>query len=284
MVSIAASSNGEGKNALAACDSDDGVTDSLINNPLTCKFDPGALLCTVEETDACLTAPQVAAARSVYANATNPRTKEKIFPGMAPGSEVTWGAVAGTTPFPIPVDFYKYFVYSNPEWDWKQFDLDKDVAAGDEKLGKLMNAIDPDLDKFRDRGGKLIMYHGWNDQLIQPHNSIDYYTSVQKKLGTKDTDDFLRLFMAPGMGHCMGGAGPNVFDALTALDQWVEGAPPPDRIVATKFDDDVAGALGLPAKVLRSRPLCAWPKVARWHGNGSSDAEENFICVDPASP
>ena len=122
------------KAALAACDSDDGVTDSLINNPLTCKFDPGALLCTVEETDACLTAPQVAAARSVYANATNPRTKEKIFPGMAPGSEVTWGAVAGTTPFPIPVDFYKYFVYSNPEWDWKQFDLDKDVAAGDESV------------------------------------------------------------------------------------------------------------------------------------------------------
>ncbi len=257
------------KAALAACDSDDGVTDSLINNPLTCKFDPGALLCTVEETDACLTAPQVAAARSVYANATNPRTKEKIFPGMAPGSEVTWGAVAGTTPFPIPVDFYKYFVYSNPEWDWKQFDLDKDVAAGDEKLGKLMNAIDPDLDKFRDRGGKLIMYHGWNDQLIQPHNSIDYYTSVQKKLGTKDTDDFLRLFMAPGMQHCAGGVGPNTFDAVTALEQWVEKGVKPAEIVASHT---TSGAVD------RTRPLCPHPQVATYKGSGSIDEAASFVC------
>jgi len=193
------------KGALAACDAGDGVTDSLISNPLACKFDPSALLCTGAETDACLTAPQVDAAKKIYAYSTNPRTKEKIFAGSAPGSEITWTAMAGgPNPFAIPVEFYKYFVYENPDWDWKTFDFDKDVKHADEKFAKLLNAVDPDLDPFKKRGGKLIMYHGWNDQLIQPYNSIDYFTSVQKKLGTRDTDDFARLFMAPGMQHCAG--------------------------------------------------------------------------------
>ena len=257
------------KGALTACDAADGVTDSLINNPLACKFDPGVLLCSGEETDACLTQPQVDAAKKIYASSINPRTKAKIFPGMAPGSEITWRAIAGDSPFAIPVDFYKYFVYGNAEWDWKQFDLDKDVAAGDEKFGNLMNAVDPDLDKFRDRGGKLIMYHGWNDQLIQPYNSIDYFTSVQKKMGTKDTDDFLRLFMAPGMTHCAGGVGPNTFDAVTALEQWVKKGVKPAEMVASHM---TSGAVG------RTRPLCPYPQVATYKGNGSIDEAASFVC------
>jgi feruloyl esterase len=271
------------KGALAACDASDGVTDSLINNPLACKFDPGTLLCRGESStfapgatadksdppDACLTAPQVEAARKIYANATNPRTKEKIFPGMAPGSEITWTAMAGAQPFPIPVDFYKYFVYSNPEWDWKQFDFDKDIAAGDEKFGKLLNAIDPDLKAFKNHGGKLILYHGWNDQLIQAHNTIDYFTSVQKKMGTRETDDFARLFMAPGMLHCAGGVGPNTFDAVTALEQWVEKGTKPAQIVASHMTQGV---------VDRTRPLCPYPQVATWDGRGSIDEAASFVC------
>ena len=258
------------KGALAACDAGDGVTDSLISNPLACKFDPSALLCNGAETDACLTAPQVDAAKKIYAYSTNPRTKEKIFAGMAPGSEITWTAMAGgPNPFAIPVDFYKYFVYENPDWDWKTFDFDKDVKNADEKFAKLLNAVDPDLDKFKNRGGKLIMYHGWNDQLIQPYNSIDYFTSLQKKLGTRDTDDFARLFMVPGMQHCAGGVGPNTFDAVTALEQWVEKSTKPAQLTASHMSN---GAVD------RTRPLCPYPQVASYTGVGSVDEAASFVC------
>lgn len=258
------------KGALAACDAGDGVTDSLISNPLTCTFDPGTLLCKGDETDACLTAPQVDAARKIYAYSTNPRTMEKIFAGMAPGSEITWTAMAGgPNPFAIPVDFYKYFVYENPDWDWKTFDFDKDVALADEKFAKLLNAVDPDLGAFKKRGGKLIMYHGWNDQLIQPYNSIDYFTSVQKKIGTRDTDEFARLFMAPGMQHCTGGVGPNTFDAVSALEQWVEKQTKPAQLTASHMSNGV---------VDRTRPLCPYPQVANYKGMGSIDDAASFVC------
>jgi feruloyl esterase len=254
---------------LAACDAADGVTDKLVGNPLACRFDPGTLLCSGVETDACLTAPQIDAARKIYAYSTNPRTKEKIFPGMAPGSEITWTALVGKQPFSIPVDFYKYFVYENPDWDWKTFDFDKDVALADEKFAKLLNAVDPDLSAFKKRGGKLIMYHGWNDQLIQPYNSIDYFTSVQAKMGARDTDDFARLFMAPGMTHCAGGVGPSSFDAVTALEQWVEKGVKPAQLVASHMTSGV---------VDRTRPLCPYPQVASYKGTGSIDEAASFVC------
>jgi feruloyl esterase len=257
------------KGALAACDAGDGVTDSLINNPLACKFDPGTLACSGEETDACLTAPQIDAARKIYADSINPKTKKKIFPGMAPGSEITWTALVGERPFSIPVDFYKYFVFSNPDWDWKTLDFDKDVDKADEKFGKLMNATDPDLKDFSKRGGKLLLYHGWNDQLIQPQNTIDYYASVTKKLGLRETDDFARLFMVPGMTHCSGGVGPNTFDAVTALEQWVEKGTKPAQIVASHTSNGV---------VDRTRPLCPYPQVATWDGRGNIDEAASFVC------
>jgi feruloyl esterase len=258
------------KGALAACDAGDGVTDGLINNPLACKFDPGTLLCKAEQSVDCLTAPQVEAARKIYAYSVNPRTKEKIFAGMAPGSEITWTAMAGgPNPFSIPVEFYKYFVHENPDWDWKTFDFDKDVALADEKFAKLLNAVDPDLSAFKSRGGKLIMYHGWNDQLIQPYNAIDYFTSVQKKMGERETDDFARLFMAPGMTHCAGGVGPNSFDHVTALEQWVEKGVKPAQIIASHATAGV---------VDRTRPLCPYPQVATYDGRGSINEASSFVC------
>jgi len=263
------------KAALAACDAGDGVTDALINNPLACKFDPGTLACRGESldspaSDSCLTPPQIDAARKIYAYSTNPRTKERIFAGMAPGSEITWTAMAGgPNPFAIPVEFYKYFVYSNPDWDWKTFDFDKDVALADEKFAKLLNAVDPDLSAFKKRGGKLIMYHGWNDQLIQPYNSIDYFTSVRQKMGGRETDDFARLFMAPGMQHCAGGVGPNTFDAVSALELWVEKGTKPAQLDATHRTNGV---------VDRTRPLCPYPQVATYKGSGSIDDAASFVC------
>ena len=258
------------KGAIAACDAHDGVTDGLLENPARCSFDPGTLLCTNEANDACLTAAQVGAARKIYASAVNPRTKEEIFPGMPPGSELTWGALTGgTQPFSIALDFYKYFVFADPTWDWKTMDFDKDVAAGEEKAGKVLNAIDPDLRAFKARGGKLIMYHGWNDQLISPLNTINYFERVRKTLGANETDEVARLFMAPGMLHCGGGPGPNTFDAVGALEQWVEHGSKPAQLVASHATDGV---------VDRTRPLCPYPQVATFTGTGSTDTAASFVC------
>ena len=157
----------------------------------------------------------------------------------------------------------------NALWDWKVFDFDKDVAAADEKFAALINATSPDLNAFKTRGGKLIMCHGWNDQLIPPLNSINYYSSVAKKLGAKETDDFLRLFMVPGMTHCSGGPGPNTFDALGALEQWVEHGTKPASLIASHSTN---GAVD------RTRPLCPYPQVATYKGSGSIDNAANFMC------
>ena len=258
------------KAVLAACDARDGATDGLIENPLACGFDPATLQCAGVENDACLTAAQVKAAAAIYSPSVNPRTKDVIFPGMPRGGELTWRALAGgTAPFPIPIDFFRYFVHSDPNWDWKTFDFDKDVVLADEKFGALMNATDPKLGAFKARGGKLVMYHGWNDQLIQPSNSINYYSSVSKAMGARETDDFARLFMVPGMTHCAGGPGPNTFDAVGALEQWVEHSTKPAQMTASHSTSGV---------VDRTRPLCPYPQVASYKGSGSLDEAANFIC------
>jgi feruloyl esterase len=258
------------KGAIAACDAKDGVTDGLIESPQECRFDPAALQCSGAATESCLTPAQVGAARAIYATSVNPRTKEAIFPGMAPGSELTWSAlVGGPQPFSIAVDFYKYFVFSNPDWDWRTMDFDKDVASGEEKVGKALNAIDPDLRAFKARGGRLIMYHGWNDQLIPALNTINYHNSVAKLIGPNATDDFARLFMAPGMLHCAGGPGPNAFDALGALEEWVEHGQKPSALIATHSTNGI---------VDRTRPLCPYPQMAVYAGSGSIDAAASFAC------
>ena len=258
------------KNAIAACDARDGVSDGLIENPLRCSFDPASLQCSGEETDACLTPAQVGAARKLYAPSVNPRTNEEIFPGFPPGSELTWTALAGgAQPFPIAVDFYRYFVLSDPNWDWKTMDFDKHVAAGEDKVAKVMDATDPNLRPFKARNGKLILYHGWNDQLISPYNTINYYQSITKAMGAAEADDVVRLFMAPGMLHCSGGPGPNSFDAVTALEQWVEKGVKPSQLVASHSTNGV---------IDRTRPLCPYPQVATYRGTGSIDEAASFVC------
>ena len=264
------------KEAIKACDAKDGVTDGLIANPPACTFDPQVAQCLGTSSDGCLAPAQVKAAKRIYSPAVNPRTKEVLFPGMPPGSEATWAALAGERPFSIPADFFKYFVYDNAEWDWRRMDFDKDVTALDAKYAAMFNAVNPDLSAFKGRGGKLIMYHGWNDQLIQPGNSIDYYTSVAKKMGATETDDFMRLFMAPGMLHCAGGVGPNTFDAVTALEQWVEHGKKPSELIASHMTNGV---------VDRTRPLCPYPQLAVYKGSGSIDDAANFVCrANPSRP
>ncbi len=259
--------------ALQACDDLDKVKDGLIENPMSCRFDPGTLLCKDAGSEGCLTAAQVESARKIYGGAKNPRTGEQIFPGMPPGSELVWTALAGgPRPFGIPVSHFRYVVFKDKDWDYKALDFDQHVALADKIDNGLLNATDPDLKKFFARGGKLLMYHGWNDQLISPINSVDYYNSVARKMGgAAKIDKAFRLFMAPGMNHCRGGDGPSDIDPLAALEQWVEHGKAPDSILATH-----------PApgnKIDLTRPLCPYPQVATYKGTGSIDEAANFSCA-----
>jgi feruloyl esterase len=136
-------------------------------------------------------------------------------------------------------------------------------------MAKVLDATDPNLGAFKARGGKLILYHGWNDQLISPFNTINYFNTVSKTMGATGTDDFARLFMAPGMLHCAGGIGPNAFDAVTALEQWVEHGTRPAQLVASHSSNGV---------VDRTRPLCPFPQVAVYKGSGSIDEAASFVC------
>ncbi len=257
--------------ALDACDNLDGVKDGLIEDPTRCHFDPGALLCKGEENGSCLTAPQVAAARKIYDGAKNPRTGKSVFPGMTRGSELVWPALAGPKPFGIPVSHFQYVVFKDPKWDYLTLDFDKDVTLADKLDNGLLNATDPNLKAFFAHGGKLLMFHGWNDQLISPLNSVNYYNSVVKAMGgLAKINDSYRLFMAPGMNHCSGGDGPSRIDVFTTIDDWVAQGKAPDQMVA----EHLTGI-----KVDRSRPLCPYPQVAKYKETGSIDEAANFTCV-----
>lgn len=259
--------------ALKACDGLDGVTDGVIDNPKKCKFDPAVTLCANGAATGCLNADQVAAARQIYSPAINPRTKAQIFPPLEPGSELQWGILGGARPADVAADTFRFVMYKDPNWDAMTLNFDADIERADKIDNGLNNAINPDLSKFFGRKGRLLMYHGWTDQLIAPGNSIDYYSSVAKKSGgVSKIDQNMRLFMAPGMAHCNGGDGPNTFDAVTALEQWVEQGKAPDKLIASH---STAG------KVDRTRPLCPYPQTAVYNGSGDTNDAANFSCKVP---
>lgn len=265
------------KSAVAACDADDGVKDGVIDDPRHCRFDPASLLCSGGASTSCLTAVELDAVRKVYAGPRNPRTGEQIFPGWPPGSE-GYGSGANEgwrnfldVPEPRRVGFFPYFVFDNPNWDWRSMDWDRDVAFTTEHMG-FLNATARDLRPFLARGGRIVMHTGWVDPILPAPDVIKYYDEVADTMGgLADTQKFFRLFMAPGMGHCSGGPGPNTLDALTALENWVEQGIAPDTIIATRRRAD--------GSVERTRPLCVYPKVARWTGRGSTDDAASFSCV-----
>jgi feruloyl esterase len=280
--------------ALAACDAQDGVKDGVIEDPPRCHFDPAILQCQGAEQDSCLTAPQVAALKKLYAGGRN--AHGQIFPGYSPGGEAEFGGWAVWITGPAPerslmyifgTQFYKNMVFDSAAWDYHTFNADRDTKSADDKQSGNLNATDANLDRFRERGGKLILYHGWSDAAIAPENTIDYYDSVAAKMGAQQTGTFVRLFMVPGMQHCGGGSGTNSFgqypgaagdpdhDMDAALERWVEKGAAPERIVAAKRKSDFDPA----SAVVRTRPLCAYPLVARYQGSGSTDDAANFVCA-----
>lgn len=255
---------------LEACDALDGVRDGLLEDPTRCHFDPKVLECKNGNGPACLTAPQVEAARKIYSGAIDPRTRQQIFPGLEPGSELRWQVLGGPQAFAIGNDFFKYIVFKDPSWDFKTLNISNDAALAEQIDSGLIDAQDPNLKPFFGHGGKLIQYHGWSDWQISPLNSVHYYESVVEKAGgASQVQESYRLFMVPGMGHCGGGEGPNRFDMLGALEQWTEQGQAPARIIASSADGQ------------RTRPLCPYPQVAKYKGSGSTDDAANFTCARP---
>jgi len=256
--------------ALDACDTLDGVKDGVIENPRVCKFDPSVLLCTAEDSASCLTAPQVEVAKKIYRGVTNSVTGESMFPGLEPGSETGWASLSGPRPMALAVEVYRYLVHQDAEWDLASFNADTDIPLALKMIGPMMDATDPNLKAFTDRGGKLLMYHGWADPGISPLNSVNYYQSVVDKLGAKKASNSIRLFMVPGMGHCSGGDGTDRFDTVDAIDQWLEKGNAPDSIQASH--QTRGGAVD------KTRPLCPYPQTAQYKGSGSTDDASNFVC------
>ena len=207
-----------------ACDALDGVTDGLLENPAQCSFDPVVLQCSGSEGAACLTSSQVETVRLIYSSPPNPHTTRPI-PGLARGSELGWTDLGWTASARATgLDQFRFLVFKDPAWTIQRFNFDPDIVRAEEADDGTINALDPNLRPFIARGGKLIHYHGWSDPQISPGSSTQYFSRVGETVGTDKLGDSYRLFMVPGMGHCGGGEGPNTFDMLAALEDWVERA------------------------------------------------------------
>jgi hypothetical protein len=213
----------------------------------------------------------VAAIRAVYAGPRNPRTGKQIYPGLSVGSEAQMPVLTmGKEPFPVATTFFRGPVFNDTAWNFRNFDYDHDV---DRALAYGKDALDvppTGLDKFFAQRRKLLLSHGWSDGLIPSQSTINFYQALRKDIGSKARDG-VRLFMVPGMGHCAGGSGPSDIDYLGAIDNWVETGKPPEQLTASNP----------PGATVRTRPLCAYPKVAKYTGSGSTDDAKNFRCAAP---
>jgi hypothetical protein len=278
----------------ARCDAKDGLKDGVIDDPRRCDFDPArdvAQCPAGKADDNCLTAAESTAIKKIHAGAQM-NGKPLMF-GYSVGSETVIvpadgkGSIQGgwdrwllapdegkPLQYSFGDSFVRYFQSpkSDPAFDTTKFSFDKDMAKFADARA-LLNATDPDLSAFRAHGGKLLMYFGWADPALPPLMGIDYYEKAVAANGP-DTSQFFRLFMVPGMFHCRGGVGTDRLDALTAVINWVENGTAPASIVAAKVE---AGS----GKVVRTRPLCPYPQVARYSGKGSADDAANFFCKPP---
>lgn len=278
---------------LAACDQKDGVRDGILNDPRQCHFDPSTIQCKAgENNDKCLTRPQVVALKKIYAGPHDAHGHE-VFPGFLPGAEDGpggWGRwITGPAPTKnlsafFGIGFFSDMVYGDLDWDYKTFKLESGLKDAEEKTASALNATDADLKAFRARGGKLILYHGWNDPAIPSINTVNYYESVLAKMGAKDADSFVRLYMVPGMQHCDSGPGADSFGQVgrlvsddprhsvdAALELWVEKGQAPSTIIASKYDEQ--------HHLKMTRPLCTYPLAAKYNGSGDTNDAANFACV-----
>ena len=262
-----------GKAVLEACDANDAVKDGIVTNPPACRFDPAVLQCKAGDAADCLTAPQVAALRAIYGGPKNPRTGKQIYPGLSVGSEPQMPVLTmGKEPFPVATSFFRSPVFNDPSWDFRSFDYDRDVDRAMAYGSDALDVPPTGLDRFFAGGRKLLLSHGWADGLIPAQSTVNFHQALVKVIGRKHANDDERLFMVPGMGHCGGGSGPSAVDMIGAIDQWVETGKAPERLVASNPPGQ---------QPARTRPLCPYPKVAKYTGSGSTDEEANFRCDAP---
>jgi feruloyl esterase len=257
---------------LEACDAKDGLKDGLIEAPESCNVDFKSLQCKAADRPDCLTAHQVQTAQTITSPVAT-KTGRILFPRLEPGTELRWSRLAGgPQPADLFLDEFRYVVYQDPNWDWRSFDLERDSAKA-HAIDKNVDEFNPDLTAFEKHGGKLLLYHGWADQQVAPGSSVEFYKAVlDSSGGPEQTSNWIRLFMAPGMAHCSGGEGPDTFDKISAIEQWVEQGKTPEQIIAAH---KTAG------KIDRTRPLCPYPQVAHYNGTGSIDEASNFSCRLP---
>ena len=286
---------------LAQCRKQDGgaPNDPFLTDPRDCKFDPASLQCPGGDGPNCLNPDQVAAMKVYYAGSTNLSNGALIAPGNARGSETSNPGALGfafneSSTEPTFDSLFKWVF--GLTWQWQTFDFNKDMAKVDQVLAADLNANSTDLRPFVVKGSKLILYHGFADPLIPAQTSINYYDALMQTMtggrsmqSLAQTQQFARLFMAPGMWHCKDGPGPNAFggpiqqqapsydpkyDLLSALTQWVERGIAPQSVIATKYVGDAAQST-----IAMQRPLCPYPQFPRYSGTGSSTTAQNFKCV-----
>lgn len=268
------------KAVIAACDAIDGIKDGVLDDPRQCHFDPAVLTCKAGQPAAsCFTARQVKAIKDIWAGAHDSKGT-LIVPPIVPGGEGGSGGwsswITGNRPFnsthwKAANGVFKNMIFEDRGYNALNFNYDTDMKPMLAKTSRSMDAVNPDLRPLQRRDGKLILYHGWSDPDISPLNTINYYNQVEATVG-KDTPQFLRLFMVPGMNHCGGGPGPNHFDGVTALEEWVEDGIAPEKIIAFHSTD---------GEIDRTRPLCPYPQVAVYRGKGSTNNAANFACKLP---
>ena len=280
------------KAVLAACDELDGVKDGILNDPRQCRFDPDVLLCKGGDSDECLTARQVASLKQIYAG-TRDSSGKLVFPGSLPGSEdgdggwkdwITGPEEGKSIGMGFVKGYFSYMVYGQKDWDFKHADIGASLRQAYLKTGDAMDAMNPDLKPFLAHGGKLILYHGWNDPAIPALSTVNYYGSVVSAIGKESAEKSVRLYMVPGMQHCVGGPGATFFgqfdpgpgddadhDAFTSLVNWVEEGKAPATIVATKHGENW--------KAVMTRPLCPYPQVAKYKGAGDPNLAASFVCA-----
>ena len=256
---------------LAACDAKDGVADGVLENPGACAFDPKVLQCSGENDAACLTAAQVESATRMYAGAKDPSTKAPVLPGLAPGAELGWNVLGNTQPLSLAVDAFRHVFMKDKAWEPSRFNAstDIDVALASDP-DDVLGSTNADLRPFFARGGKLLMYHGWSDPQVTPYNTVNFFHKVLATQGGAGVGSSVQLYMVPGMNHCQGGPGTDIFDKMGAIEEWIRTGTAPSRIEASHRTNGV---------VDRTRPLCPWGQVAKWSGSGSTDDAANFACV-----
>jgi feruloyl esterase len=244
----------------------DTLKEGFLNNPRQCHVDFSTLACPAGKDDAtCLTAAQLKTVDTFYGGVKNSKG-ELIFSGQALGNPI--GALRATNQSPGGTFDIVRIAFNDPNLDWHNFDLDRDMPLIDKAIG-YVDAVNPDLGKFKKSGGKLLLTHGWADTGITPETTIWYYDTVLDKMG-KNQSDWMRLFMAPGMGHCGGGPGVNTFDSIGTLEKWVENGIAPDQMMGT-------GARGF------TRPMCPYPQYAEYKGSGELKDAANWACTAPAA-